>query len=342
MTWKPLFPHRNKLSVRLNRRPPVEGLYQPCAIPLSQLMVHCLLFLNGLPAHSCQRLSPSSPNSPREQLLVLCVVMVVFAQLHQLTKKNFTSEISLSYTFQGKCVLLVNDSSGPTLSLQKVPRWGEVMQDSMLNIWRKHSDPSEVGVPKLRTVKQSELAPCTFVLEEMISTEACPWQCKVDGFYDWPLDWWWRKYQKRQIWQKTNCNLWHQTPLTFLRNSLKSGKMGGERGLLSLSQLPKAALSTAGPSSTSPVESGKMFPVRTHTVPSNLWELAVLRRGEASLLPQGRGGSAVSLTLTVQDAESAKRETLQNIFSPSPQKAHRFQLEGSHLSCCLNHLRRQW
>lgn len=105
----------------------------------------------------------------------------------------------LSYTFQGKHILLVNDSSGPTLSLQKVPRWGEVMQQSMLSIWRKHSDRSEMGVPKLCAVKQSELVPCTFLLEEMISTEARPWPCKVDGLYDWPLDWWWRKYQKRQI-----------------------------------------------------------------------------------------------------------------------------------------------
>ena len=125
MTWKPLFPHRSKLLVRLNKQPPVEGLYQPCAIPLSQLTVHCLLSLNGLPAHSRQHLSPSSPNSPREQLLVLWVIVVVFAQLHQLTKKNFTSEVSLCYIFQGKHVLLVNDSSGPTLSSEKVPHWGE-------------------------------------------------------------------------------------------------------------------------------------------------------------------------------------------------------------------------
>lgn len=35
--------------------------------------------------------------------------MVVFAHLHQLTKKNFTSEVS--YTFQVKHVLLANDSN---------------------------------------------------------------------------------------------------------------------------------------------------------------------------------------------------------------------------------------
>lgn len=35
--------------------------------------------------------------------------MVVFAHLHQLTKKNFISEVS--YIFQGKHVLLANDSS---------------------------------------------------------------------------------------------------------------------------------------------------------------------------------------------------------------------------------------
>lgn len=90
-------------------------------------------------------------------------------------------------------------------------------------------------------------------------------------------------------------NLWHQTTLAFLRNSLNSGRMGGGRSLLSLSQVPNAALSTAGPSSTSPVESGKTFPVGTHMVPSNFWELTVLRWGEASLLPQGRESSAVFL-----------------------------------------------
>lgn len=90
-------------------------------------------------------------------------------------------------------------------------------------------------------------------------------------------------------------NLWHQTPLTFLRDSLNSGKMGGGRSLLSLSQVPKAALSTAGPSSTSPIESSKTFPVGTHVVPFNFWELTVLRWGEASLLPQGRGSSAALL-----------------------------------------------
>lgn len=124
MTWKPLFPKRSKLLVRLNRQPPAEGLYQPCSIPLSQLTVRCLLSLSGLPAHSCQHLSPSITNSPREQLLVLWMIAVVFAQLHQLMKKNSTSEVSLSYTFQGKRVLLVNDSSGPTLSLRKVPHRG--------------------------------------------------------------------------------------------------------------------------------------------------------------------------------------------------------------------------
>lgn len=117
--WKTLFHHRNKLSVGLNRQPLVEGLYQPCAILLSQLMVHCLLFQNGLPALSCQHLSPSNTNSPWGQLPVLWMIMS--AQLHQLMKKNFTSEVSLTYTFQKKCVLLVNDSSGSTLSLQKVP-----------------------------------------------------------------------------------------------------------------------------------------------------------------------------------------------------------------------------
>lgn len=61
--------------------------------------------------------------------------------------------------------------------------------------------------------------------------------------------------------------------------------MGGERGLLSLSQVPKAAQSTAGPSSTSPGESGKTFPARTHTDPSNLGELAVLRQEKALLIP---------------------------------------------------------
>lgn len=123
VSWKTLFHHRNKLSVGLNRQPAVEGLCQPCAILLSQLMVHCLLFQNGLTALSGQHLSPSNINSPWEQLPVLW--MIVSAQLHQLMKKNFTSEVSLSYTFQRKHVLLVNESSGSTLSLQKVPCWGE-------------------------------------------------------------------------------------------------------------------------------------------------------------------------------------------------------------------------
>lgn len=121
--WKTLFHHRNKLSVGLNRQSPVEGLYQPCAKLLSLLMVHCLLFQNGLPALWCQLLSPSNTNSPWEQLPVLW--MIAFAQLHQLMKKNFTSEVSIPYSFQRKHVLLVNDSHVSTLSLQKVPCWGE-------------------------------------------------------------------------------------------------------------------------------------------------------------------------------------------------------------------------
>lgn len=64
------------------------------------------------------------------------------------------------------------------------------MQHSMLNIWRMHWDPSNMCVPRQFIVQQSELVPYSFVLEGTTSTEACPWQCKVDGLFDWPLDWW--------------------------------------------------------------------------------------------------------------------------------------------------------
>lgn len=194
VTWKPLFPHRSKPSVRLHKLLPVGGLYLSCAIPLSLGMVRCLLSLNGLPAHLGQHLSPGSPNSPREQPLVLWMTMAAFTQLHQPMKKNFTSEVPLS---QGKSVLLLMTTVGLVWAYRNFLTKKKVVKQSMLNIWRKLSDPSEMGVPKPCTVKQSELVPKTSVLEEVICTGACLWQCKVDGFCDWPLDWRWRKFQKR-------------------------------------------------------------------------------------------------------------------------------------------------
>lgn len=122
MTWKPLFHHRSKPAVRVQRLLPVEGLYPPCAVPLILWMVLCHLSLNGLPAHSCQHPSPSSPNSLREQPLVPLMIVVAFSQLHQLMTKNFTSEISLSCTFWSKFLLVM---TGPSLSLQKFPRGRE-------------------------------------------------------------------------------------------------------------------------------------------------------------------------------------------------------------------------
>lgn len=54
----------------------------------------------------------------------------------------------------------------------------------MLNIWRKYSEPSEIGILKLATVKQSKIAPCIFVLEDTVSTEAFVQEHKVDVL--WP------------------------------------------------------------------------------------------------------------------------------------------------------------
>lgn len=196
VNWKTLFHHRNKLSVGLNRQPPVEGLYQPRAIPLSRLMVHFLLFQNGLPALSSQHLSPSSTNRHWEQLHVLW--MMVFAQLHQLMKKNFTSEVSLSYTFQSKHVLLVNDSSGSTLSLQKVPFWGEgdaeecvkYLKKILSTLWDWHS---QMGDSK--EVWDCTLYLCTGGYDQ--HRGFCTAVQKMVSYQ--PLDWWWRKCRKRHI-----------------------------------------------------------------------------------------------------------------------------------------------
>lgn len=44
--------------------------------------------------------------------------------------------------------------------------------------------PQEMNIPKVCTIKQSELVPSTSALGEMICTKICPCQCKAEGFYD--------------------------------------------------------------------------------------------------------------------------------------------------------------